>query len=187
MRVISGSARGRKLLSLEGEATRPTTDRVKESMFNLCMDYVPSAAVLDLFAGSGALGIEALSRGANKCTFVENKSDALEFVRKNLENTRLSERARIYRGDAFSFLENTTETYSLVFLDPPYDSGFYTPVLAKLSEKALLRQDGLVVMEMRADMEISLPEGFSVLKERIYGKIKILLIVTGKKGEERHD
>ena len=184
MRVISGSARGRKLLSLEGEATRPTTDRVKESMFNLCMDYVRSAAVLDLFAGSGALGIEALSRGAEKCTFVENASDALDVVRKNLENTRLSDAAHIHRGDAISFLDKTKETYSLIFLDPPYDGGFYIPVLSKIREKGILQNDGILVMEMRADMEISLPEGFSVLKERTYGKIKIVIIIQRKEGED---
>ncbi len=186
MRVISGSARGRKLLSLEGEARRPTTDRVKESMFNLCMDYVRDAKVLDLFAGSGALGIEALSRGAEKCTFAENAPAALEIVRKNLENTRLSEKADIYRGDALSFLDKTSETYSLIFLDPPYDGGFYAPVLSKLKAKGILCTDGILVMEMRADMEFSLPEGFSVLKERTYGKIKIVLIKPRKEGEE-HD
>ncbi len=183
MRVISGSARGRKLLSLEGEDTRPTTDRVKESMFNLCMDYVRDAKVLDLFAGSGALGLEALSRGAADCTFVENSRAAAEIVRKNLENTRLSDVGTLVLGDATAFLERTGEKYSLIFLDPPYDGGFYAPVLSKIAEKELLEPDGVLVLEKRADAEIPLPRGLEMIKDRKYGKTAILLIVPTKKGE----
>ncbi len=185
MRVISGSARGRKLLSLAGADTRPTTDRVKESMFNLCMPYVRDGKVLDVFAGSGALGIEALSRGAQSCTFVENSPAAAEIVRKNLENTRLS--GTLILGDAVSFLERTKEKFSLIFLDPPYDGGFYKPVLSKIAEKEMLEPGGVLVLEKRADAEMPLPDGLEILKDRKYGKTAILLIVPTKKGEEKHD
>ena len=176
MRVISGSARGRKLLSLEGEATRPTTDRVKESIFNLCMPYIADATALDLFAGSGALGIEALSRGAEKCTFVETAPDALEIVRKNLANTNLLSLAEIHRGDALAFLERITEKFSLIFLDPPYDGGFYGPVLLKIAENNLLSADGAIIMEMRADAPLLVPESFEIIKDRKYGGTKIVIL-----------
>lgn len=185
MRVISGTARGRKLLSLDGLDTRPTTDRVKESVFNIVMPYLRGAKVLDLFAGSGALGIEALSRGAVHCTFVEHSRAAADIVRQNLANTRLSEAARLAEGDALSFLERETETYSLIFLDPPYDGGFYGPALSRIAERGILAADGVLVLEKRAGAEIPVPEGLEILKERKYGKTTICVLI--KKGSNEND
>lgn len=178
MRVISGTARGRKLLSLEGLDTRPTTDRVKESVFNIVMPYVRESKVLDLFAGSGALGIEALSRGAEKCTFLENSRAAAEIIRRNLENTRLSEKARLIERDVLSFLAAAQEKYTLIFLDPPYDGGFYEPVLSLIAERRLLQPDGVLILEKRADAEIPMPQGLEILKDRKYGKTAILMLGT---------
>ncbi len=182
MRVISGIARGRKLLSLAGLDTRPTTDRVKESVFNIIMPYVREARVLDLFAGSGALGIEALSRGAAGCTFLENSRDAASVIRQNLANTRLSEKASLVEGDALSFLRGTKEKFSLIFLDPPYDGGFYAPVFSLIAEKKLLEADGILVAEKRAEAMLPIPEGMEVIKDRKYGKTAILVIRPMQKG-----
>lgn len=184
MRVIAGEARGRKLSSLDGEQTRPTTDRVKESVFNIVMPYIRSANALDLFAGSGALGIEALSRGAAWCTFVEKSREALSIIRKNLEDTKLKERATVTMQDALSFLENTEKTYDLIFLDPPYDGGFYEPVLETIAKRGLLEKDGAVVLEKRADASPRIPETLTALKERTYGKITIMVLGMRKDGIE---
>jgi len=181
MRVISGTARGRKLLSLDGLHTRPTTDRVKEAIFNMVMPYVRDGAVLDLFAGSGALGIEALSRGAACSTFLENSRAAADVIRQNLENTKLSENAKLIEGDALAFLSKVQGKYTLIFLDPPYDGGFYTPVLSLIAERALLQPDGVLILEKRADMDIPLPCGLEILKERKYGKTTILIIGNERK------
>lgn len=176
MRVISGTARGKKLLSLEGLDTRPTTDRVKESMFNIVMPYVRGAKALDLFAGSGALGIEALSRGAAACTFVESGRDAADIIRKNLDGTHLSGSGKLIEGDVLAFLDRTKESYSLIFLDPPYDGGFYEPVLTRIANHSLLDGDGVLVLEKRADAKISIPDGMELEKERKYGKITVCII-----------
>ncbi len=180
MRVISGSARGRKLSSLEGQDTRPTTDRVKESVFNIIMPYTRDARVLDLFAGSGAMGIEALSRGAESAVFVENNRAAGEIVEKNLKDTRLFEKAKLCMGDALAFLENTREKFTLIFLDPPYDGGFYAPVLSKISERDILDAEGVLVLERRADAQIEVPENFEIVKDRKYGKTAISVLMYKK-------
>lgn len=180
MRVISGSARGKKLSSLDGLDTRPTTDRVKESVFNIIMPYIRGAEVLDLFAGSGAMGIEALSRGAERAVFVENNRAAGEIIQKNLADTRLFEKARLYGGDALAFLENTRETFSLIFLDPPYDGGFYAPVLSKIAARGILSEEGVLVLERRAETAIEVPEKFEIIKDRKYGKTAISVLVNKK-------
>lgn len=176
MRVIAGSARGKRLESLEGLHTRPTTDRVKESVFNLLQPYVLGAKVLDAFAGSGALGIEALSRGAESCVFLENDHEAASVVRHNLTGARLSEAARLFEEDAISYLARTNDRFSLIFLDPPYDSGLYMPALSKICQRNLLSAGGVISVEYRAGDVLSVPEGLTVIKERKYGKTAIYII-----------
>ena len=122
MRVITGTARGRRLGELTGKDTRPTTDRVKEGLFNVIQFDIEGRRVLDLFAGTGQLGIECLSRGAAHCTFVDQRKDAVKLVRENLEATELTDRAKVVQGDSLSFLSGTREKYHLIFLDPPYDA-----------------------------------------------------------------
>ncbi|MBE7063976.1 MAG: 16S rRNA (guanine(966)-N(2))-methyltransferase RsmD [Ruminococcaceae bacterium] len=180
MRVISGTARGKKLLSLEGLDTRPTTDRVKESVFNIIMSYVRDAAVLDAFAGSGALGIEALSRGAVHCTFVEKSRAALEVLRKNLEGTRLSDKAAVRQADTLEFLRAERGTFDLIFLDPPYDGGLYGPVMELIAERGLLSADGVLVVEKRAETVLAVPDGLTCIKERKYGKTAIAVYTSRK-------
>lgn len=147
MRVVSGSARGVPLLSLDGLETRPTTDRVKESMFNVIQFELWGKRVLDLFAGSGALGIEALSRGAGHATFVDRSPKALAIVQKNLAQTRLSEQATTLCEAYDRFLQRAEGPFDMVFLDPPYASDFAVDAVRLLKTRHLLAEKGVVVFE----------------------------------------
>ena len=168
MRVITGSARGRRLETLPGEdVTRPTTESVKEALFSMIQFDIEGRRVLDLFAGSGQLGIEALSRGARSCTFVENNRAAKQVVERNL-----------VFSDALSFL-NRSGTYDLVLLDPPYGKGILQRVLPALVPR--LSDDAMVVCESGRDEELPAQVGSFVLdRERRHGKTKIALYLRGK-------
>lgn len=182
MRVISGSARGKKLLCLAGNATRPTTDRVKESIFNIIASYVRDASALDLFAGSGALGIEALSRGAKKCTFVENSREAISVVQENIKGAKVSAATVVFM-EACAFLEKTTETFDLIFLDPPYDADLYSAVLKRITMRGLLSAAGIIVVERRANAPVPTAEGLQIITDRKYGQTTISIL----KGCETYD
>ena len=134
MRVITGTARGRVLRTLEGEDVRPTTDRVKEAVFSIIQFEIEGRRVLDLFAGSGQLGIEALSRGAASATFVDMSKDSLSTVKYNLEHTKLGDNAKVVQTDALSFLKLTRDRFDIVFLDPPYASSLVTDSMKLLSD-----------------------------------------------------
>ncbi len=169
MRVIAGSAKGRQLACLKGEHTRPTTDRVKENLFNILSPYVAGAQVLDLFAGTGALGIEALSRGAAHCLFVEKDAAAARIVQKNLAAARVEERSTLRRTDALQVLREGGQ-YDLILLDPPYPLGLIPKVLEEISRSGLLRAGGIIA----AENEAPLPETVGNLQrtdERRYGRI----------------
>lgn len=176
MRVISGSARGRKLIALSGLDTRPTTDRVKESVFNIIAPYLPAKKVLDLFAGSGALGIEALSRGSEQCVFVENSKDAMAVVSKNLELARVAERAEKFFGDAFSYIGRTNICFDIIFLDPPYNTGLLNRATELIAEKNLLSDDGIIVAESEFMGEEPVVNGFEIVKRAKYGKTVIFVL-----------
>lgn len=179
MRVITGSARGRRLETLPGEdVTRPTTESVKEALFSMIQFDIEGRRVLDLFAGSGQLGIEALSRGARSCTFVENNRAAKQVVERNLTHCRLEEQANVVFSDAVSFL-NRSGTYDLVLLDPPYGKGILQRVLPVLVPR--LSDDAMVVCESGRDEELPAQVGSFVLdRERHHGKTKIALYLRGK-------
>ena len=123
MRVITGSARGRRLKELEGMETRPTTDRVKEGMFSALQFDIEGRKVLDLFAGTGQLGIECLSRGAKSAVFVDRRKDAVALIRENLKATELSHKAKVVSGDSMEYLKGVREKFDIIFLDPPYEAG----------------------------------------------------------------
>lgn len=177
MRVISGSARGKKLCTLEGQDIRPTLDRVKESIFNMIAFDLPNATVLDLFCGSGALGIEALSRGADHATFVDSSSASLSVTKRNLDDTRLTFRASTVLSDSLQFLKTTKETYDMIFIDPPYESSLYQDVLDCILSCNLLKPDGQVVVELDKEMTPSFStDGFSEKREKTYGRVKILIM-----------
>lgn len=180
MRVITGSARGRRLSELSGKDTRPTTDRVKEGLFNVIQFDIEGRRVLDLFAGTGQLGIECLSRGAAHCTFVDQRKDAVALIRENLKTTRLEERARVVQGEALSFLQRTTEQYHLIFLDPPYDSNLLNSTIKTIAGIDILAGNGIIICESRADQELpELPLPFQKSKDYRYGRIKVTLYRKG--------
>ena len=176
MRVITGTARGRRLKELPGRETRPTTDKVKESIFNIIQFDIEGRNTLDLFAGTGQLGIEALSRGAARCAFVDARREAAALVRENLAHCGLADRARVVQGDALAFLTGCREKFGLVFLDPPYASGLLEQSLELLAEIDIVAGNGIIVCESGA--EASLPElsdPYEKGREYRYGKIKLTL------------
>jgi 16S rRNA (guanine(966)-N(2))-methyltransferase RsmD len=150
MRVISGSAKGRTLKSVPGEGTRPITDRVKESLFNILGADVRDARFLDLFAGTGGVGIEALSRGAKEAVFVEQGRDALATLRANLAITKLADRARVVRADVFSFLAGTPEApFDYIYIAPPQYKGLWAQTLRAIDAKpAWLSEDSEIIVQI---------------------------------------
>jgi 16S rRNA (guanine966-N2)-methyltransferase len=175
MRVVAGEARGRRLVAPAGRDTRPTTDRVRESVFNALesIGAVAGASVLDLFAGSGALGIEALSRGAARCTFVEHDREALATVRANLDATGLAGRAEVVSGDAHRALSSFAAAgrrFDLALLDPPYATADWLRLLGALPAH-------LAVVE--SDREVPLPEGWVVVRSRRYGGTVVIFARRG--------
>ncbi len=174
MRVIAGSARGKHLGELEGMETRPTTDRVKEGIFNALQFRIPDARVLDLFAGTGQLGIECLSRGASHAVFLDQRKEAHDLIVKNLSMTRLSDRGRVIQGNAISWLSSCREEFDLIFLDPPYETNLLEISLERIAEIDILSKNGIIICESRSSKE------FSAINPRLvqgrvyrYGKIKV--------------
>ena len=185
MRVITGSARGRRLRELEGLETRPTTDRVKESMFNILQFDIEGSRVLDLFAGTGQLGIEALSRGAAAAVFVEQRRDAAALVRDNLRLTGLADRARVVNGEALSYLASAGERFDLVFLDPPYAAGLWKPALEAVSRFDILSDHGIIICESPRDE--ALPEAVGLCRVHRtyrYGRVKLTTYHRGEGAAE---
>ena len=176
MRVITGTARGRRLGELTGKDTRPTTDRVKEGLFNVIQFDIEGRRVLDLFAGTGQLGIECLSRGAAHCTFVDQRKDAVKLVRENLEATELTDRAKVVQGDSLSFLSGTREKYHLIFLDPPYDANLLETTLNRIVGIDILAENGIIICESRVNQDLpELPNPYRKSRDYKYGKIKVTL------------
>jgi len=176
MRVITGTARGRKLKELPGLDTRPTTDKVKESIFNIVQFDIEGRRVLDLFGGTGQLGIEALSRGADRCVFVDASREAARVIRENVEATGFDSRSRIVQGDAVSFLTSCREKFGLAFLDPPYASDLLERALEKIAEIDIMAENGIIVCESALEKELpSLPAPYERGRDYRYGKIKLTL------------
>ncbi len=178
MRVITGSARGCRLLELEGQETRPTTDRVKEGVFSALQFDIEGRRVLDLFAGTGQMGIECLSRGAASAVFVDQRRDACELVKKNLALTKLQDRARVIHGDARDFAARTGERFGLVFLDPPYASGLLEDLLERITAPGfdILEPYGIIVAEHPAEKTLpALPPPYRLRRTYRYGKIAVSL------------
>lgn len=178
MRIIAGIKRGHKLYEFDGMDIRPTTDRVKESMFNLIQDFVPQSRVLDLFAGSGALCFEALSRGAEFGVLVDKDKNSLALIRKNNASLGFSN-LEIVNSEAMNFLDNTKKEFSLIFLDPPYNKGFIAPVIRKIMERKLLLQDGIIVLESDFSDEHGDFEGLIKLKQKKYGRSYVTVYKRG--------
>ena len=176
MRVISGSARGKKLQCVEGIDIRPTLDRVKESVFNMIAFDIPDSSVLDLFSGSGALGIEALSRGAKRAVFVDSAKAAVALVRENLRRTKFTEQATVLQSDYLSYLSRCRETFGIIFLDPPYAESFLENSLQKIVEFDILASGGIIVTERPEGKELPFVfDGYTRSKDYRYGKTLVTL------------
>lgn len=174
MRIISGTARGRKLREPQGMDTRPTTDKVKESLFNIIQFELEGRRVLDLYAGTGQLGLEALSRGAERCTFVDQRREATALVRENLQLCRFEDRARVIQGESLSFLSACREKFDIVFLDPPYAGGLLEKSLEMLTGFDILREYGIIVCESGTDWSVpALTPPYEAGREYRYGQIKL--------------
>lgn len=177
MRVISGSARGMKLISPQGLDTRPTLDRVKEPLFSMLMPQLCGARVLDLFAGSGALGIEALSRGAESAVFVDISKEAQSCVRANLEKARLAAAGRFVMKDSLDYLRGCEEKFSLIFIDPPYSGGLYEKAMELIAERRLLSENGKIAVEWDGSLgEPYFPGCFVREKDRHYGRVHVTIL-----------
>ena len=180
MRIVAGTLRGRAITGPQHEGLRPTSDRVRESLFNILAHGVEDfslsgARVIDLFAGTGALGLEAISRGAAFCLFVDNEADARALIRNNIEAFGLTGVTRIFRRDATDLgPAGTVAPFHLAFLDPPYDKGFGERALTTLADGKWLVPGAIAVLEERASAEIALPPAFAELDRRTYGDTQII-------------
>ena len=171
MRVIAGSARRLRLLTPEGNDTRPTQDRIKETLFNMIQNDVPGAVFIDLFAGSGGIGIEALSRGASRAYFIENAAKAYKCIMENLKTTHFEDVATVYKQDVVIALRNIHEKEAdIIFIDPPYQAGLYERTLSQLSNMSYVTENTMIILESAVDMDFSFVSdyGFEVRREKEY-------------------
>ncbi len=181
MRVISGTAGRLQLVTPKGMEVRPTTDRIKETLFNILAPDIYGCDFLDLFAGSGGIGIEALSRGANSCVFVENGRESRDCIMKNLETTKLKDKAVLRFSDAVSSigaLKAAGFTFDIIFMDPPYNNELERRVLEQLELHRLLRKDGRIIVEASENTDFSYIDDtcFKIIREKKYGSNKHIFI-----------
>ena len=176
MRVITGKARGIQLKTPEGMLTRPTADRVKEALFSIINFDIPGARVLDLFGGTGQLGIEALSRGAVAATFIDDGEESCRLIRENLKRTKLEQNAKVIRSDYMDYLNRCREQYDIIFLDPPYAEVFLENAIKRITEIDILHSDGIIVAERPLGKEIPWEfEGYTRSKDYKYGKVLLTI------------
>ncbi len=177
MRVISGLKRGLKLSAPQNENTRPTLDRVKEAVFSMLMPVLFDSTVLDLFAGSGALGIEALSRGSKKAVFIDSSNDAIKCIKKNLEAAQMTDISEVYKCCASEYLNLCDRSFDIIFMDPPYSDSLYNESLQLIASKDILAPDGCVITEWdKSCGKLEFPDTFFVEKERKYGRVCITVL-----------
>jgi len=172
MRVITGKARGIQLKTPDGMQTRPTADRVKEACFSIIQFDIPGAKVLDLFGGTGQLGIEALSRGAKSAVFVDASDKACGLIRENLKRTKMEQQGSVVRSDYMEYLKRTKERFDIVFLDPPYAEVFLENALNLITQIDILQSNGIIVTERPLGKELPWEyEGFQRSRDYKYGKV----------------
>lgn len=179
MRIISGQARGTKLNTLEGKQTRPTLDRVKESVFNIIQNDLEGTIFLDLFSGSGAIGLEALSRGAEKAILCDKSREAIEIIKTNIEKTHFKEKVEIYNVDFEKCLKDIKNKVDLIYIDPPYQTDYIFKALQILEESKIIKEDTKIILETD-DEERILKQieklDFKVIDERKYGIAYIIFL-----------
>lgn len=185
MRVIAGSARSLRLVTPDGMDTRPTTDRIKETLFNMIQMSVPGCNFLDLFSGSGGIGIEALSRGARGVVFIENNKNAISCIEKNLEHTKFTNMAKVLKQDAFVSLQSLEykEKFDIIFMDPPYEQALEQRVLEYLTMSTILDEETLIVFEAKLDTDIDYLDqlGYDLIKEKRYKTNKHVFVKRRKR------
>jgi len=181
MRIITGLARGKRLQTPSGLHTRPTTDRVKESLFNIIQWDIEGRKVLDLFGGSGQLGLEALSRGASTCVIVDGDRNAQKAIEANIKNCGFERSCQLVRGDAFHFLQRQKkESYHLIFLDPPYGGEWLNRALEAICRIDILTEGGIIVCESAAeDVLLDVPAPYRVAKRYTYGHSAVTILTKG--------
>lgn len=179
MRVIAGKYKGRKLICPKGEIVRPTTDKVKEALFGAIQFDLPGAFVLDAFAGSGALGIEALSRGAQHVDFIEKNSEPMAALKQNLESVAGNEGYDIYKGDSLKLVSGLKK-YDIVLLDPPYDAGMYNEFLELARSAGILNKGCKIIAECRRKFDFIVPMKYNFLKRKDYGDISLWFLEFGE-------
>ena len=186
MRVISGKMRGVRLKTPEGLNTRPTADRVKEAMFSILQFELPGARVLDLFGGTGQLGIEAISRGAKEAVFVDQSEQACKLIRENLRLAHIENEGRVVRGDYLTFLKSTKEKFDIILLDPPYAEVFLENALKLITEIDILQTNGIIVAECPFGKVLP-PEfpGYTRSKDYKYGKTILTIYRKDTVGEAK--
>ena len=175
MRIISGSRRGHKLFEFEGQDVRPTTDRVKESIFNLIQSYVPDARVLDMFAGRGALSFEAISRGARSAVLVDCDKNSVALIKKNIKALGFENTCTVLERSCFDYIKAPSEHFDIVFLDPPYNKGFIEPALSAISDGNILSDEGIIVLESDNTDFKSDFDGLEMIKQKRYGRTFITI------------
>jgi len=185
MRIITGRAKGIRLDTLAGEATRPTAERVKEAVFSMLQFDIEGRRVLDLFAGSGQMGLEAISRGAREAVLVDKNRDAISIVKKNIAKTKFSEECRPYCMDYSEYIRRFGgEKFDIVFLDPPYAAGLYAPALSALLDSEMLKETSLIVCESDSTAifgkDEALASKFSEVKVSRYSKTVITILTPAK-------
>lgn len=187
MRVIAGSARRLQLKTLDGIDTRPTTDRIKETLFNMIAPYIYDCVFLDLFSGSGGIGIEALSRGAREAVFVEKNPKAMACIKENLKFTRLENKAVTWNRDVMTALYQMEgkKVFDYIFMDPPYNQELERGVLEYLSGSALVYEDTVIIVEASRETDFSYADelGFTLLKEKVYKTNKHVFLEKAGKEE----
>jgi 16S rRNA (guanine(966)-N(2))-methyltransferase RsmD len=186
MRVVSGICKGRPLKAVPGNTTRPTTDKVKEAIFNMIGPYFDGGSALDLFAGSGGLGIEGLSRGLEKAVFIDRDSKAIQTIRENIEACQLGEKTEVYRNDAdraIKALMKREMSFDYIFLDPPYKQQQLVSLMEKMDQHMLVHSGSKIICEHTHELELPISIGELVqVKHETYGIIAITIYVKGTQG-----
>ena len=187
MRIIGGKNRGTKLYTLEGENTRPTLDRVKESLFNIIQNDVADSIFLDLFSGSGAIGLEAISRGAKKSILCDKSKDAINIIKKNIEKTHLEDKVELYQTSYENLLKTKIkETIDIIYIDPPYKTDYAYNATKILIEQKLINEDSIVIIETddedRIVKQINKIEEIKITSTRKYGRAHLIFIRKKNKG-----
>lgn len=179
MRIIAGKARGTKLFTLEGNQTRPTLDRVKESVFQMIQPWIYDAEALDLFSGTGAIGLELLSRGAKNVWMNDMRHQAVEVMKKNQKKLSITPSPIISKKDALLFLAQESKTFDIIYLDPPFDYPALQEVFDHIAKFQRLKNSGMIILE--TDAKTKLPQtNLSIVKQKKYGRIRITIYCEGK-------